>query len=173
MYKIYNMEKIILKALSLAGFQNAEEITRVISSTPNPRVAAEMILGVYTPTELDPETLYRKHKYDSQKEFVEILEIDDLANTVKYNVFIQNTKWVYYLTREDKQAGIYHETRQSGSDYYDSGNIQTTGYTVNERTDTLDNFNEKYSKKISYAEVMQITTEWQNYGMPAEKAIYL
>jgi hypothetical protein len=163
------MEKIILKALSLAGFQNAEEITRVISSTPNPRVAAEMILGVYTPTVLDHTKRYRKHKYDSHKEIVMIVAVDDLANTVNYKVYNPNTKWVYYLTREDKQAGIYHETRQSGSDYYDSGSIQTTGYTVNDRTDTLDSFNENYSKEISVAEAMQITTKWEGSDMPIEE----
>jgi hypothetical protein len=164
------MEKIILKALSLAGFQNAEEITRVISSTPNPRVAAEIIMGVYTPAVIDPETSYRRYKYDSHKEFVQMLEINELANTVTYNVYAQNTKWVYYLTREDKQAGIYHETRNSGADYYDSGSVPTTGYTVTERTDTLDNFNEKYSKHISVTEALQTTTAW---NVPKEDVVVL
>jgi hypothetical protein len=163
------MEKIILKALSLAGFQNAEEITRVISSTPNPRVACEMILGVYTPMELDPVERFRKHKYDSHKEIVEILDVDELHNVVKYNVYNQNTKWVYYMTREDKQAGIYQENRQSGKDYYDSGSIPTNGYTVNERTDTVESFYESYSKLIDHADVVKTTSEWDMYGVPTEE----
>jgi hypothetical protein len=163
------MEKIILKALSLAGFQNAEEITRVISSTPNPRVACEMILGVYTPMELDPVERFRKHKYDSHKEIVEILDVDELHNVVKYNVYNQNTKWVYYMTREDKQAGIYQENRQSGKDYYDSGSIPTNGYTVNERTDTVESFYESYSKLIDHADVVKTTSEWDLYGVPTEE----
>ncbi len=167
------MEKIILKALSLAGFQNAEEITRVISSTPNPRVACEMILGVYTPMELDPVERFRKHKYDSHKEIVEVLDVDELHNVVKYNVYNQNSKWVYYLTREDKQAGIYHEHRKSGEDYYDSGSILTTGYTVNERTDTVESFYENHPKVISVADAVQITAEWDRYGVIKEEEVSL
>jgi len=162
------MEKIILKALSLAGFQNAEEITRVISSTPNPTVATEMILGVYTPTVLDPETRYRKHKYDSHKEFVEVLEIDDLANTVKYIVFNQNSKWVYYLTQEDKEAGIYHDTKKSSLNYYDSGSVSTAGYTVNERTDTVQSFYSSYTNDVSIKQMLEITAAWDAYNVPKE-----
>jgi hypothetical protein len=162
------MEKIILKALSLAGFKNAEEITRVISSTPNPRIAAEIILGVFEPTVLDPETRYRKHKYDSHKEFVEILEIDDLANTVRYNVFNQNTKWVYYLTQEDKEAGIYHDTKKSSLNYYDSGSVSTNGYTVNERTDTVESFYQSYTNDICVDKILEITAAWDVHSIPKE-----
>jgi hypothetical protein len=165
------MEKIILKALSLAGFQNAEEITRVISNTPNPMVAAEIILGVYTPYVLDTETRFKRYKYNTSKEFVEILDIDELANVVKYNIYNQKTKWVHYVTREDKQAGIYHEVKQSGIDYYDSGHVPMTGYTVNERTDNADSFNSNYNTQISVDDADNTVAQWNSYGITVEEVI--
>ena len=94
------MEKIIQKALSLAGFQNADEITRVISATPNPRVAAEIVLGVYTPITVDSNTRYRKHRYDNY--IAEVISIDELNDSVEFVLHKQKTKTVYYATKEDR-----------------------------------------------------------------------
>ena len=158
------MEKITLKALQLAGFQNADMISKIISYVPNPQVAVEMLLGLYEPTVIEAETRFRKHRYNSQEEIVEITNVDDLGSIVYYNVYVQKTKYVYYLTREDKENNVYVTERPK--DYYTSGSVKTTGYTVEERSKDIKNFYEDYTKTISVADTHTILNEWDMYGIP-------
>ena len=157
------MEKITLKALQLAGFQNADMISKIISYVPNPQVAVEMLLGVYTPTVIEAATRFRKHRYTSQEEIVEITDIDDLGSIIYYKVYVQKTKYVYYLTKEDRENNIYVTERPK--DYYTSGSVKTTGYTIEERSKDLKNFYEDYTKNISIEDAFTTLSEWDNFDV--------
>ena len=160
------MEKITLKALQLAGFQNADMISKIISYVPNPQVAVEMLLGVYEPTVVETATRFRKHRYNSQEEIVEITNIDDLGSIIYYNVYIQKTKHVYYLTKEDRENNVYVTERPK--DYYTSGSVKTTGYTVEQRSNDIKNFYEDYTKTISVEDTHTILNEWEEFDVEKE-----
>lgn len=163
------MEKIIQKALSLAGFQNADEITRVISATPNPRVAAEIVLGVYTPTTIDQGNRYRKHKYDNY--IAEVISIDELNDSVEFVLHKQKTKTVYYLTKEDRDNKKFVEERPK--DWYDSSRVPTNGYELSSEVTRMENFNDYYSKTMTVEEACTILQEWEEYGLPPVTEEYL
>lgn len=160
------MEKITLKALELAGFKNANIIAEIISYVPNPQVAAEMLLGIHTPTVLKYADRFRKHKYDSHKELVELVEINDLADWVKFNTYNQKTKQVWWLTKEDKAAGKYVEERPNSREYYDWEYMPTTGYKVSEEPTimSIKEFNESYTKILNVNDAFKIRNEWDTYG---------
>jgi len=162
--KLIHMEKIIQKALSLAGFQNANEITRVISATPNPRVAAEIVLGVYTPITVDANNRYRKHKYYNH--IAEVISIDELNDTVEFVLHKQKTKTVYYLTKEDRENKKFVEDKPK--DWYDTDRVPTNGFDLSSEASKLENFNEYYSKTMDVEEACTILQEWEVYGLPAE-----
>lgn len=159
------MEKITLKALQLAGFQNADMIAKIISYVPNPQVAVEMLLGVYTPSQIELATRFRKHKYDSHSELIEMTEIDDLGDCVKFKVYSQKTQNVWWLTKEDKAANKYvTEKPKSRDDYYDWGYGPATGYVVKEQTIlSIKEFNDSYTKIISVDDAYKLMDEWDNY----------
>lgn len=156
------MEKIIQKALSLAGFQNADEITRVISATPNPTVAAEIILGVYKPMIIRQSDRFKKYRYDEQ--LAEITSVDELNNIINFNVYKQKTKTVYYLTKEDRENKKFVEVRPK--DYYDSGRVPTNGYDVFVETVEIPEFHDRYNKQLTVDEGFQILKDWEEYGLP-------
>ena len=161
------MEKITLKALQLAGFQNAEMISRIISYVPNPQVATEMLLGVYEPNELDQSERFRRYKYDSDK-IIEITGIDDLGNFVTYNEYRQRTQTVYYLTSDDQKNKIYQLERPKG-DYYNNGNIPANGFSKHNDNSTISIFEDKFSNKITNEDAFKLLEEWDNYGIEIEK----
>ena len=101
------MEKITLKALQLAGFQNADMISKIISYVPNPQVAAEMLLGVYTPMTINAAERFRKSRYASDSCLFEIVDIDELGDTVSYRRYYQNTQTVYYATKEAYELKVF------------------------------------------------------------------
>jgi hypothetical protein len=158
------MEKIIQKALSLAGFQNADELVKVISATPNPRVAAEIILGIHTPAQVVPETRFRKYKYNSNKTIAELFAFNELHDQVHVMVYTQKTKQVWYLTKEDKENNKFVETRPK--DYYDWSNVPTTGYDLNEKVMTTSEFESEYKTPLSEDDAWKQLREWDEYGLP-------
>lgn len=157
------MEKITLKALELAGFQNADMIAKIISYVPNPQVAAEMLLGIHTPTVLKYADRFRKHKYDSHKELVEMTEVDDLGDCVKFKTYAQKTQNAWWLTKEDKAAGKYVTERPK--EYYDWGYIPAAGYVVKEEMSmSVKEFNDNYPKILNVNDAFKIKREWDTYG---------
>jgi len=161
------MEKITLKALQLAGFQNAEMIARIISYVPNPQVATEMLLGVYEPKELDYSNRFRKYRYDSDK-LVEITGIDELGNVISYKEYKQKTQNVYYITKEDQQNKVYQLERPKG-DYYNNGSIPANGFSENTNSKTVSDFENEFSINITNEDAFKLLEEWENYGVVIEK----
>lgn len=158
------MEKITLKALQLAGFQNADMIAKIISYVPNPRVATEMLLGIYDDKPLDISKRFRKGRYD-RNNMVEIVSIDELGNTVTFKTHEQKTKQVWYLTKEDRDNKVYVTEKPEKS--YDYSHIPTDGFTIKEDTTSLSSFNENWNQEISTKQAFQIWNDWDNYGKPA------
>lgn len=154
------MQKITLKALELAGFQNADKIAEIISYVPNPQVATEMLLGIYTPKTVDVATSYRKHKYSSYEIMAEITGYDDLGDKVFYTQYEPLTKEVYYLTKEDRENKVYVEERPK--DYYTSGTVKTPGVKIKENQETsTSDFEETFSKQLSIHEASNIFNDWR------------
>jgi hypothetical protein len=161
------MEKITLKALQLAGFQNAEMIAKIINYVPNPHVATEMILGIYEEKELDHSNRFRKYKWDSDK-IVEITGIDELGNIITFKEYKQKTQTVYYLTQEDRKNGIYQLERPKG-EYYNNGTIPANGYSESNNSKTVNDFDNDYSVNITNDDAFYLLESWDNYGIIIEK----
>ena len=159
------MEKITLKALELAGFKNADSIAKIISYVPNPQAAVEMLLGVYTPSQIELANRFRSYRYSRSNEFVEMLEIDDLGNTIKYRLYKQRTQRVWYLTKEDRDNNIYVTERPERN--YDYGDIPTTDYDITEHERDLKQFHEDWCNSLSNADASAKLKEWDSYGKPA------
>jgi hypothetical protein len=152
------MEKIIYKALQLAGFQNAGMIARIINCVPNPQVATEMLLGVYEDKPLNLAERFRKSRYAGSEELLEITSIDDLGNIVTFNKFVQKKKTVYYVTKQDKENDVYVTERPK--DYVDYTSKPTTGYTTSEEKHTINEFNDKYSTVVSINDATSKLASW-------------
>lgn len=136
--------KIILEVLKLKGFQNPESLVRIVSITPNPQATLETFLGVFTPTNTEDFGLEWKGKYNSDNYLVWVDEIDDLANTVTYRKYEHKKQEVYYLTREDRELGVFITERPK--DYYTSGYQRTTGYQASTHTESMEDFLGRYVK---------------------------
>lgn len=165
------MEKITLKALQLAGFQNAEMISRIVNYVPNPQVAVEMLLGVYEPKELEYSNRFRKYKWDSDK-VVEITGIDELGNVISYKEYRQKTQTVYYLTEEDQKNKVYQLERPS-SDYYSNGSIPANGFSESTSSKTVSDFEKELSINITNEEAFELLSNWENWGKLKEKELNL
>jgi hypothetical protein len=157
------MEKITLKALQLAGFQNADMISKIINYVPNPRVATEMLLGIHEPQVLEYTQRFREYRHDKDKMY-EILSIDELGNKVTYKKYEQKTEYVYYLTKEDYNNKIYQSDRPK--DYYTSAHIPTTGFHEREGSMDMDEFTSNYYGVISVNSAMERLESWETYGVP-------
>lgn len=157
--------KLVLEVLKSKNFPNPQAIEAILNYVPNPTVALEMLLGVYEPTVVESRHSWRKHKWsDSNQEIVLITSINDLGATLTYNVYIQNTKSVYYLTKEDYGKKENYVT-EAPKDYYTRDKIKDTGYVIEERTCSIEDFNNNYSKKINETEAGSILKGWDMYGV--------
>lgn len=158
------MEKITLKALQLAGFQNADMIAKIISYVPNPQVATEMLLGIYEEKHISFKDKFRKYRY-SRNNMAEILSIDELGDTVTYHLHEQCTQQVWYVTKEDYEKNQNYVTVRPDK-YYDYRHIPATGYTTREITEKLSMFNDNWSTKTSLDEARDQFDQWRQYGLP-------
>lgn len=158
------MEKITLKALELAGFQNADMIAKIISYVPNPQTAVEMLLGVYTPSTVQPMNRFRTYRYSRTNEFAEMVEIDDLGNTVKYRLYKQKTQRVWFLTKEDRDNNVYVTVRPERN--YDYSDIPAAGYDVTDHEKNLKDFEEDWCKPLSVTDALVLAQDWTDYGKP-------
>ena len=155
------MEKITLKALELAGFQNADMIAKIISYVPNPQTAVEMLLGVYTPTSIDVKNRFRNYRYSRTNEFAEIVGIDDLGDTITYKVRKQNTKRVWFLTEQDKKNKVYVTERPINS--YDYTDVPANGYSDAEYTKSSKAFNDDWCNALSMDDAFTIMSDWLEF----------
>jgi hypothetical protein len=157
------MEKITLKALELAGFQNADKIAQIIAYVPNPRIATEMLLGIHEPQVLQYNHRFREYRHDKDKLY-EILSIDELGNKVTYKKYEQKTDYVYYITKEDYTNKVYQTERPK--DYHTSGYMPTTGFNEREGSMDLQEFEANYSKVLHPDTAIGMLENWENYGKP-------
>ncbi len=158
------MEKIILKALELAGFKNPDVIAEIISNTPNPQVATEMLLGVYTPKVVEPWKEYRKSRYSDT--IALIVSYNELGNKVNIFTYRQKTKTVYYATKEDYQNKVYRDDRSSGTSYYTTGTVVTKGVDEHSLTKEIEDFDDDFREKITPEDAELLFTSWLTFGEP-------
>jgi len=130
------MDKITLKALQLAGFQNANMIAEIISYVPNPTIAAEMLLGVHKPIDIYHFGMIWEPKRPSSDggslQLIKINSVNELADIVYYTRYTTNRKTVYYLTKDDYSAKVYQLDKPKDGNYYTTGSIRTKGFTLEE-----------------------------------------
>lgn len=162
------MEKITLKALQLDGFPNAELIAKILQYTPNPRIAAEMLLGVYEPKELDQSNRFRKYKFDGDK-IIEITGIDELGDIISYKEYKQKTQNVYYITEDDKKNKIYQLERPIKGDYYTNGSIPVNGYSESNNSCSISSFEKDYNVNITNEDAFGWLSKWENWGKLKEE----
>lgn len=153
--------KIILEALKLKGFQNAESVARILNVVPNPTTALELLLGVYEAPNLEEFGQEWTGRYGSETFFIWVDSIDDIANTVTYRKYEHKMVDVYYLTKQDREDGIFVTERPK--DYYTNGTQRTTGYTCSTHTKTMDDFRNRYVKSL--------TNVWEHWATEAETYI--
>jgi hypothetical protein len=137
------MQNVIMKALELAGFKNASDISNVISATPNPVVACEMILGIYKPVVLNDENRYYFSKYRSTKTLYWLDSVDELNDQATLFTYEQDTETVYYPTKED-----YHDktngTTTRPDEYYSTGLQDIPGIKKSSKQIKWSTINEDY-----------------------------
>lgn len=150
------MEKLIVKSLELAGFKNAAEIMTVISATPNPTAAAEMILGVFVPTDVDTFGRYWKGKHSN--EMLMITTVSDLTNQVNVVRHAQKKVQTYFPTKEDYEATT-NGTLERGSNYYSSKHVPVNGITQTEEMYEIEQLRGSY-KSITKSEFEEILDTW-------------
>jgi len=145
--------KLLTTVLSNAGYSNSETLAEIINAVPNPTVALEMLLGVYTP--INKGVYYRTGSALKQ-----IIYVDALRDVVYYTEYEQKSKQVWYKTKQDRDNGIYQDTRPSG-DYFDYSWVKTDG--VNERKDmtmSLQDLDTRY-KECSEEEFFATLETWE------------
>lgn len=153
------MEKIILKSLELAGFKNASTIADIVNCTPNPRVATEMLLGVYEPLTIQSFGQHWKHRY--RDEMTSVVSVDELHMTVKINVYKAKTAYMYYETQEDYKNDVNGTfTKRADVTYYDWKSKTVPGIDVSEKSMDLLEFKDNYSKQLTTEEFVDLYNEW-------------
>jgi hypothetical protein len=163
------MEKITLKALQLAGFQNADMIAKIISYVPNPQVATEMLLGIYEEKHISIKDKFRKYRYNREN-MAEILRIDELGDTVTYHLHEQFTQQAWFVTKEDYDNST-NPVLVRPAKYHDYRHIPATGFTTKEVTEKLSQFNDNWCTKVLLDDAIDQLDQWRNYGLPEETNI--
>ena len=156
------MNKIIEQSLKLAGYNNHEELARVVNATPNPIAATEMLLGVFE--EIHPEDfgqLWTSKNYDNMILVVD--KIDSLNNTVYYTRYEHNTKTVFYATQEDYKNKVYVDERPK--DWYTSGKVRVNGYHTVEETFPLNEFTLTYTRGTKVNSLYEWINEANSYDV--------
>lgn len=128
--------KIMLKALELAGYENASQLVDVCSATPNPTVAVEMLLGIYEKPDVENNPRWFKSSRSYYNDIYILVMIDELTDNVMLTKYSPCMKKVWYKNAEDKKSKIYSEEKIENS--YDQENIIAyTGYTRTTTTEKL------------------------------------
>lgn len=157
------MNKVALKALQLAGFQNADMIAEILNYVPNSTAALEMLLGVHEPLSLNSY-------YKRGNDLVKVNAVDELANVIKFTEYEQKTTRVWYLTAEDWKNDVYVTTDPGHRNYHDYKFIPCAGVNERDRTYTIKEFN-SYYKEISEEEFYAGIEKWEAFGTEATVAL--
>lgn len=144
---------LIATVLSNAGYNRPDVLANILVGLPKPDVAVSMLLGVHEP--LGHCTYYKK---DSMVCIID--SIDEIKDVVKYSYTTCKTKYVYYITRDDRENGVYTEDRPRG-DYYSTGNIPISGTTTNSSSDSVVDFFRRFTP-ITETEYFQTIDEWSD-----------
>lgn len=163
------MQKITLKAFELAGYDNPEVLAKIVSYVPNPQVATEMLLGVHQPIKIADLGKYRQSSKRSRDTFIEIVEIDELADVVKYKRYEQKTVCVYYATQQDKADGKFTYTAPPKYSNYDW--VPATGFTCQDTQDTVGSFLDTWNTPFTPTDATTRVSEWESYQPPAEPTV--
>ena len=153
------MNKITLKALQLAGFQNADMIAEILSYVPNPTAALEMLLGVHTPMSINT---YFKRGND----LVKVKAVNELGDSINFTEYEQKTTRVWYLTAEDWKNDVYTTTDPGHRNYHDYKYLPSAGVNERDRKYTIQEFN-SYYKEIDEVEFYEILQNWETFGIEA------
>lgn len=145
---------LIATVLSNAGYNRPDVLANILIALPKPDVAVSMLLGVHEP-------LGHCQYYQKDNVLCTVESIDEIKDIVKYSYYTAKTKYVYYLTREDRENGVYTEERPKG-DYYTTGNIPIGGYSSSTSTDRVDDFFRRYTP-ITESEYFQTLELWQDF----------
>lgn len=154
------MDKIIQKAFTLAGFTNASVITEVVNATPNPRVATEMLLGIYEPTTVFSFGQHWAHKYRDC--ILSVVSINELQNQVVVNQYSPLTKRMYYRSEEDYKNddnGVWEEDRDNRVKYADYRSKTVTGVVTAEKVLSTEDFKEEY-KPLTNDQFVDKYNDW-------------
>lgn len=150
------MNKLIIKSLELAGFKNANEIMTVISATPNPTAAAEMILGIFEPTDIDTFGRYWKGKHSG--EMLMITTMNDLTNQVNVVRYAPKKVQTYFPTKEDYDATT-NGTLDRPKEYYSTKHVPVNGITQTEELYEIDQLIGSY-KSVTKYEFDEVLDTW-------------
>lgn len=155
---------LLNKVLSNAGYSNSETLALIINAVPNPTVALEMLLGVHTP--ISKGAYYRKGDT-----LMQIMYVDALRDMVSYTEYEPKTKQVWYKTKEDRNNGIYQDTRPSG-EYFDYTWVKTNGVTERkDKTMSIQDLDNRYWKEYSEEEFFTTIEQWE--GKPELEEVTL
>jgi hypothetical protein len=155
---------LLTTILANAGYSNADTLAQIITAVPNPDVALEMLLNVYTPP--------RKGTYFKRNDslIAQVTHMDPLRDIVRFTEYEAKTKQVWYTTKEDKEIGIYQDSRPNGN-YYDYSWVKTNGVTERlERSTSFKEFEDRW-KEISEQEFDTIYDTWE--GVSSEENVTL
>jgi hypothetical protein len=155
---------LLNKVLNNAGYSNSETLALIINAVPNPTVALEMLLGVHTP--ISKGAYYKR----GDSCLMQIMYVDALRDIVSYTEFEPKTKQVWYKTKQDRDNGVYTDTRPSG-DYFDYSWVKTNG--VNERKDrtmSIQDLDTRY-KECCEEEFFTTIEQWE--GKPELEEVTL
>lgn len=149
--------KLLTTVLANAGYSNPETLAQIINAVPNANVALEMLLGVHTP--MTTETYYR---YGNNLH--KVTSIDELRDVLRYTDYEQKSKQVWYITKGDREIGIYQDSKPKG-DYHDYGWVKTAGVTQrDDRTNSVSDSLNRW-KKISEEEFYATLNNWEEPEM--------
>jgi hypothetical protein len=123
-----------------------------------------MLLGVYEQSQVDPMNKFRNYRYSRTNEFAEMVEKDDLGDTIKYRLYKQKTQKVWYLTKEDRDKNVYVTERPEKN--YDYGDVPVAGYDVTEHVRDCKSFEQDWCNTLSNIDALTLMQDWMDYGKP-------
>lgn len=125
------MDKVTKFALEQAGFKNIENIAMVIAASSNPKVALEMVLGIWEMPEIKKTSTNNRlnGENDSVREFVEFKPLLGNSDVIKYRYKTRKEITIYFSNEvyESKDAAkkAYHSDPEAWENYEGSNRNYT------------------------------------------------
>lgn len=150
--------KLLTKVLANSGYTNAEQIAEIINATPNPNVALEMLLGVYTPTK-------RPMHYKRGNTYYVVESFNDLHNNVNYVEYTRKRKQVWAVTKEDWDNKVFVDERPKA--YHDYTYVDDSGYKTQEGHNSLSEFLDR-NEELDATNFWLAINAWENNNEPVQ-----